>query len=153
MRDPCYPACISGEQATPQTEKEDREREINVHKRRVEWTEKAQEKKKRDGEQNRVHSEERERNRCSPYWHHLQDTAQSKSLSVCSHYVYSNQNQKNIQDLRSTRRLLERIRDPGLTGYSVSMATKKAANLSQHAPNRAARWVHSYKMFWPFNIY
>lgn len=28
MRDPCYPACISGEQAAPQTnEKEDRERE------------------------------------------------------------------------------------------------------------------------------
>lgn len=36
VRDPCYPACNSGEQAEPQTnEKKDREREINIHKRRV----------------------------------------------------------------------------------------------------------------------
>lgn len=33
------------------------------------------------------------------------------------------------------------------------MTTKNAANLSEHAPDRAAKWVHSYEMFWPFNIY
>lgn len=35
---------------------------------------------------------------CSPYWHRLQATAQSKPLPICSHYFYSNQNQKNVKE-------------------------------------------------------
>lgn len=56
-RDPCYPACISGEQAAPQTnEKEDRERERekNIHKRREKSTE-----RERGGEGARWRGEEK----------------------------------------------------------------------------------------------
>lgn len=98
----------------------------------------------------------KKRNRCSPYWHRLQDTAQSKPLPICSHYFYSNQTKnvkETIWDLRSTRRLLGRIRDPGLRKYSDSKTIKSAANLSQRAPNRVVEWVHLNEIFWPFNIY
>lgn len=50
MRDSCYPAFISCEQAAPQSnvkEKTEGKREINIHKRRVQCIEKAQKKRRR----------------------------------------------------------------------------------------------------------
>lgn len=52
MRDPCYPVFISGEQAAPQSniqknKKTEKKREMNIHKRRVQCTEKAQRERRR----------------------------------------------------------------------------------------------------------